>query len=253
MTKKSSIISLILIITCCIFLIIYQSKNDRILPKFYFSQLLNPLILIKDSIKDFFLLKQENAQLKKQIFELSLRENYYSSLIQENKRLKEILTLKEQRKDIVAIGKVISKGSTKYLKTIWIDKGSEHGIKKDYSALTPNGLVGKVVSVYPESSEILLITDPNFSVSVRIQRSRTEGVLNGKGDNCIIKYIPLEEEVLVGDRVITSGLDGIFPEGIIIGAVKSTDKRNGLFQIIEVIPMQPDNKIEEVAIVKREK
>ncbi len=251
MIKKSSIISLILITTFCIFLIFYQSKKEIILPKFYFSQLLKPLILVKDSIKDFLLLKQENAQLKKQIFELSLKENYYSSLVQENKRLKEILSLKEQRKDIVAIGKVISKGSTKYLKTIWIDKGSAHGIKKDYSAVTKNGLVGKIVSVYPESSEILLITDPNFSVSVRIERSRAEGILSGKGDKCVIKYIPLEEEVFVGDRVITSGLDGIFPEGVIIGAVKSSDKRKGLFQIIEVIPMQPENKIEEVAVIKR--
>lgn len=233
------------------FLIIYQSKGEISPPKINFAQFLSPLSYIKNIIKDFFYLRDENNKLKKQLIEISLEQKSYTSLIDENKRLRELLGLKEYKKDIVTIGKVISKGSNKYLKTFWIDKGSNQGIKKDYPVITPKGLVGKVISVSSDYSEILLITDPNFSASVRIERNRAEGILSGKGNKCIIKYVPLEEEVLVGDRIITSGLDGLFPEGIIAGVVKSVNKKEGLFQIIEAVPIQPENKIEEVAVIKK--
>lgn len=251
MIKKSSILFLLIILFFSFFLIIYQSKGEISSPKINFAQFLSPLSYIKNIIKDFFYLRDENNKLKKQLIEISLEQKSYTSLIDENKRLRELLGLKEYKKDIVTIGKVISKGSNKYLKTFWIDKGSNQGIKKDYPVITPKGLVGKVISVSSDYSEILLITDPNFSASVRIERNRAEGILSGKGNKCIIKYVPLEEEVLVGDRIITSGLDGLFPEGIIAGVVKSVNKKEGLFQIIEAVPIQPENKIEEVAVIKK--
>jgi rod shape-determining protein MreC len=252
MGKKSSLFFLFLILLLSFFLIIYQSKGKLSAPNFNFSQISTSINYIKNLIKDFFYLREENDKLRKQLMEMSLQQKTYTELIDENKRLKELLGLKEQRKDILTIGKVISKGSKKYSKTIWIDKGSDHGVKKDLPVITPNGLVGKVISVSSGYSEILILTDPMFSVAIKIERTRAEGILSGKLNKCVIKYLPLEEKVLVGDRVVTSGLDGIFPEEIIVGVIKSVNKKEGLFQIIEVIPMQPENKIEVVAVIKKE-
>lgn len=251
MIKKISLLTLSIIAILSILLINYQSKGELSFPKVNFTPLLTPVIYLKNTIKDFLNLREENENLKKQLIEISLQQKSYYALIDENKRLRDLLALKESKKDIVTIANVISKGSNKFLKTIWIDKGSNHGIRKGYPVVTPNGLVGKVISVNSNYSEIILVTDPNFSVAVRIDRNRVEGILTGKGNSCLLKYIPLEEEVLIGDRIITSGLDEIFPEGILVGAVKSINKKKGLFQLIEVIPTQPENKIEEVAVIKK--
>lgn len=97
-------------------------------------------------------------------------------------------------------------------------------------AITLNGLAGKVISTSPHFSEILLLTDTNFSVAVRVERTRSEGIVSGTGTNmCILKYIPVEEDIMVGDRLITSGTDGIFPEGIKVGVVKKIEKKKGFF------------------------
>ncbi len=118
-------------------------------------------------------------------------------------------------------------------------------------AITLNGLAGKVISTSPHFSEILLLTDTNFSVAVRVERTRSEGIVSGTGTNmCILKYIPVEEDIMVGDRLITSGTDGIFPEGIKVGVVKKIEKKKGFFQNIDVVPYQSDLTIEEVAIIK---
>lgn len=252
MIKKLPILLLLKIILLSILIINYQSTGELSFPKLNIAQFLSPIFYIKNIFKDLFVLKDENENLKKQLIELTLQQKSYHALIEENKRLKYLLGLKESNKDVIAVANVVSKGSNKFLKTIWIDKGSNHGIKKGYPVVTHNGLVGKVISVKSDYSEIILITDPNFSVAVRIDRNRVEGILSGKGKNCIIKYVPLEEEILTGDRLITSGLDEVFPEGILVGTVKSIDKKKGLFQLIEVIPMQPENKIEEVAVIKKE-
>ncbi len=252
MIKKLSLLLLLIIVLLSLSLINYQSKGDLSFPKLNTNNFFSPIIHTKNIIKDFFNLKEENEKLKRQLIEIILQQKSYSALIEENKRLKELLGLKERTKNIITIANVISKGSNKFIKTIWIDKGSNHGIKKDYPVITHNGLIGKVISVNANNSEVILITDPNFSVAVRIDRTRVEGILSGKGNNCVLKYIPLEEEVLTGDRIVTSGLDEIFPEGLLVGAVKSIDKKKGLFQVIEVIPLQPENKIEEVAVIKKE-
>jgi rod shape-determining protein MreC len=98
---------------------------------------------------------------------------------------------------------------------------------------------------------VLSLTDPNFSVSVRVERTRVEGVVSGTGTNlCVLKYIPLEEDIVVGDILITSGTDGIFPEGIKVGVIRKVERKKGFFQNIEVIPYQSDSKIEDVAIIK---
>jgi rod shape-determining protein MreC len=120
-------------------------------------------------------------------------------------------------------------------------------------AMAPGGPVGKIYQVLDEESNIILLTDVNSAVAVRLQASRVEGILEGRGDNrCYLKYVPKEVDVSIGEILITSGLDGIYPEGLQIGSVSLVEKqKDEVFQLIEAVPVQDLNTVEEVIILKR--
>jgi len=177
----------------------------------------------------------------------------YREAALENERLRGLLELKSRRADFIAAAEVFAREPTNWFQILWVDKGLSSGIAKDMVAITPFGLVGKVQRVFQERANVVLITDVNSSVAVRLESSRIEGILEGNGDNkCYLKYVSKDFDVEPGENVITSGLDGIYPEGILAGYISSVDKEGGeLFQIIEVTPAQYLDRVEEVAILKR--
>ncbi|MEN2994204.1 MAG: rod shape-determining protein MreC [Thermodesulfovibrio sp.] len=251
MTKRVNLFIIVGICLISFLLISYQSKGLLNFNKLDISVLILPFQYMKNFFSETLKLREENKHLKEQLYQILLQQKSYHELIEENKRLKELLNLKEKRKEVISIAKVIRVGSNKFLKTFWINKGHEQGVKVGMPVITLNGLAGKIIFTSANFSEVLSLTDPNFSVSVRVERTRVEGVVSGTGTNiCVLKYIPLEEDIAVGDILITSGTDGIFPEGIKVGVVKKIERKKGFFQHIEVIPYQSETKIEEVAIVK---
>jgi rod shape-determining protein MreC len=133
-----------------------------------------------------------------------------------------------------------------------VNKGEKDGVTKDMAVATSEGVVGRVIEVSPDTAKVLLITDANSSLDVIIQRSRAHGIMEGKIDEvCILKYVQKNEDVQVGDIVITSGLGGIFPKGLVVGKVSQVDrKRPGIFQHIEVSPAVDLSRIEEVLILE---
>ena len=195
----------------------------------------------------------EIRNLREKIRELEQVENKFAETQAENKRLRDLLELKSGRQDYVTSARVIARDPANWFQILWINKGSEKGIIKDMVAVTASGIVGRVHRVLKDTANIIQITDVNSSVAVRFQSLNLEGILEGKGtDRCIVKYVPQEEEVSVGEIVITSGLDGIYPEGLQAGYVSKVIKKGyGLFQYIEVIPMQNLSKAREVSILKK--
>ena len=147
---------------------------------------------------------------------------------------------------------MLSRGTDQWSHTLVLDKGEKDGVSKDMSAITPKGFAGKIFNVTESYSNLLLLTDINFSAAVRLQESRKEGIVSGTGTRkLVLKYIPYEEEVKVGDIIITSGLDQLFPPGIPVGFISRIDKQGtGHFQDIEVTPYVDDSKMEEVLIIK---
>lgn len=204
--------------------------------------------------KEIWNVFEENRRLKKELTAALLERQRYTEIIQENKRLKELLSLNQHEPNYVTTARVIARGYDKLLNTVVLDKGKNSGIRKDMAVITTRGLAGKIYSVKDNFSEVLLLQDPNFSVSVRLQDSRRQGVISGTGYKyCLLKYIPPEESVEKNDVVATSGLDGIFPSGIPVGIVSHINKKRGeFFQHIKVLPFQSDTKIEEVVIVSRQ-
>ncbi len=196
---------------------------------------------------------EENKLLREEVDHLLLEKQQSREIILENERLKALLSFKDQEPGFVTAARVVARGSDRLLNIVILDKGGKSGIEKDMAVITPQGLIGKVYLVQDSFSEVLLLKDSNFSAAVRLQDSRREGVVSGAGyDYCILNYVPPEEKVVKGEVVITSGVDGIFPEGLPVGRV-SRVKKDGIdfFQYIEVQPFQSSEKLEDVIVLKR--
>lgn len=242
-------------------LMTYQSRKGHTLSVDFLSGALHALHATTQSVLDgvkrpfrmIALREAENTELKKRVGELLLERETYREAMIENKRLRELLSLRERSRDYVTAAKVIARGIDSWTHTLLLDKGSADGVAKDMAAVTPKGLAGKIASVSGSYCRLLLLNDINFSAAVRLQGGRTEGVLSGTGTRrCVLKYIPFEDRVTAGEIVVTSGLDMLFPAGIPVGYVSSVDTRTGEgnFQYIEVRPFQDSAEIEEVIVVK---
>ncbi len=195
----------------------------------------------------------ENKRLLREIEDHKAEKSRFSELERENERLRNILKLKSAKRTYIATADVIARDPTNWFQTFWINKGKSSGISKDMVAVTPTGPVGKVNRVFEEESSITLLTDVNSSVAGRLQSSRIEGVLEGRGGElCLLKYVSKEADVKPGDRIITSGLDGIYPKGLLLGYVTNIKKEEGeMFQVIEVSLAQDLFRVEEVTILKK--
>jgi rod shape-determining protein MreC len=242
-------------------LMTYQSKKEHLMPLRFLNNTLTNLHSIVNSLRDtatapfkrMYIREEENTRLRAELRSLLEEHQKYQEILLENRRLKELLLIKEKEQGYVTTARVITRGTDHWSNTFILDKGDADGVTKDMTAITPKGLVGKIVEVSTSSSSLLLLTDLNLSVTVRLQASRREGILSGTGlGKCQLKYIPLEEEVKEGEAVITSGLDSLFPQGIPVGYVSKVNKKGtGLFQNIEVIPFEDNAEVEEIAIIKR--
>ncbi len=118
--------------------------------------------------------------------------------------------------------------------------------------LGPQGIVGRIVEVYPQYAKVMLIVDRKSGADAMVQRTRVRGILQGKGGNrCSLEFVPKSADVQVGDLVLASGLVGIYPKGLVFGKVTAANKKNpGVFQEIEVTPAVDLSTLEEVLVVK---
>ena len=211
---------------------------------------------VKNIVHSYVLIvgkEEENRDLRDKISKLEQEINTYIEEGKENIRLRQMLQLKSRQRNYIASAEVFARDPTNWFQVMWIDKGAKDGISRDMVAMAPGGPVGKIYQVLDEESNIILLTDVNSAVAVRLQASRVEGILEGRGDNrCYLKYVPKEVDVSIGEILITSGLDGIYPEGLQIGSVSLVEKqKDEVFQLIEAVPVQDLNTVEEVIILKR--
>jgi rod shape-determining protein MreC len=195
--------------------------------------------------------KQENARLRTELNQLQEINNRYMEYKLENQRLRRLLEFKEQLGISVIPAQIIGKDPSSWFKTILIDKGSNDKIKQNQVIVTYQGVVGHIIELTPSTAKVLLISDQNSSVAVLIQRNRAEGIMvGGERGHCKINYMPRTADVIPGDTVITSGLGGIFPKGLIVGKVAQVKKKSyGLFQEVQVEPEVDFSKLEEVLII----
>jgi rod shape-determining protein MreC len=147
--------------------------------------------------------------------------------------------------------RVIDSDRTSLFKTLLINKGTSEGLRVGLAVLTDQGVVGRIIETSWHASRVLLMIDENSNIDALIQRIRAQGILQGAGAaGGNLKYISRTEEVLPGDVVLTSGLAGVFPKGLLLGVVTGVSRREGgLFQKIDVAPAVDFGKLEEVMTV----
>jgi len=168
------------------------------------------------------------------------------------KRLFNLLEFKQKDPNKKVFAEVIVEVDKTFSKILIINKGSEDGILPNFGVVTPLGIVGKIQSVTSVQSVVRLITDVRTQFPVLIQRTRTKAMLQVKDGELVINRIPRRLELYINDRIITSGLAGIFPKGHTVGKIKNIEKMEfGLFQSVILSPAVELNKIEEVAVILR--
>lgn len=198
--------------------------------------------------------REENQALKQQLAAVEQKVTDYREAYVENMRLRRLLDFKATIQVDTVAAQVVLHDLTGWFQTLIVDKGFRDGIAPDMPVVNDEGIVGRVLDVSDRYSRVLLITDPGSSVDAIVQRNRVRGVLSGKdGTSCVLKYVRGNLDVQVGDLIITSGKDGVFPKGLRLGVVQGIIKDPvDLFQRIEVKPLVRLGALEELLVLKRE-
>lgn len=220
-----------------------------------------PISGVAQAIKDIwgnyiFLvgLKNENDRLREKIAILTKENATLNELSKENERLKRYLHVVDGSTYPLIVARVIGLDFTGWQKIVSIDKGRGDGVKKDMAIVAPDGVVGRVLKVYSNASQVLLITDYSSSIDAVIQRTRVRGIVSGRGsDGLVLRFVTNDGDINVGDMVVTSGLAGIFPKGQIIGKVeKVKDSGRDFFKVVKLSSFIDFLRLEEVLIIDKD-
>jgi len=196
--------------------------------------------------------RQENRDLREQIEQLRLEQVRLKQDAEQARRLQSLLGFKEQFIGATKAAQVIGSSGSEQSRLVYIDKGSNDGIKNEMPVITADGVVGKVLSVIDGStSQVLLINDQQSGVGAILEQSRLQGVLKGRASGeLVIDKIMTDEEVKPGDRILTSGGDRIFPKGLLVGTVAKITKGPEFLQVT-VKPSATLTRLEEVLVITR--
>lgn len=205
-----------------------------------------------DRVKSLRELEAENTRLKDRITELEGQLLAREEQVAENSRLHDLLKLPipEEAKPIT-VSRVIGRNPDNWHQRLTLDKGTVSGIVGDSVLADRKGLIGKVIATGPNVSLAALLTDPGTSVGVLNTRTRSSGVVQGQGDRWpMLRYMEQPEKWRVGDRLVTSGLGGVFPKGLPVGRiVKLKSDAETYFPELRVEPSVELDKLEEVVVL----
>jgi len=194
---------------------------------------------------------QENDRIKGELDRAIEKVTRIEEVELANQRLRQLLNFKQTAQLTVLPAEVISRDPSAWFKTMIIDKGRADGLRKGLPVVLPQGVAGQVVEVAERYAKIMLIIDRNSAVDALIQSNRARGVIKGfSADHCILEYVLRKHEVKVGDIVISSGLDGVYPKGLRIGEVEAvSNSETDIFKRITVRPYVDFEQLEEVLII----
>ena len=192
----------------------------------------------------------ENAALRQQLQDLQIKLQEERALAQRTEDLRQLLELR-QRSDLeTTAAEIIAGAASPEFRTVTIDKGSNSRLQTDMAVLSPSGVVGRVILPSRRASKVQLLVDRNAAAGAIIERTRAQGVVFGDGtDELRMDYVPGTTEVKAGDLVVTSGIDGIYPKGFVIGTVESAERGPGTYHEIRVRPAVDFARLEEVLVV----
>jgi rod shape-determining protein MreC len=197
--------------------------------------------------------KRKNDELRKKLEALQLQNQKLPELEKENERLRRLLHFMDERPGTLTAAHVIGEDVTNWYKCIIIDKGRGNGISEKMPVITPEGVVGQAIEVNQWHTKVMILIDTNSAIDVYVTGKEARGILAGTGRTTLkMKYVLKNDDLEAGDRLITSGKDGVYPRGLPVGVAISVNKNvAGLFAEVEVMPFNNFRKLDEVLVVRK--
>jgi rod shape-determining protein MreC len=193
---------------------------------------------------------EENAALRQELQALQIRLQEERAMAQRTQDLRQLLELRQRAELETTAAEIIAAGASPEFRTVTLDKGSADGLVADMAVISPGGVVGRVILSSPRAAKVQLLVDRNAAAGAVVERSRAQGVVVGVGaDGLRMDYVPGTADVKAGDLVVTSGIDGIYPKGFVIGTVQTVDRGPGTYHEIRIRPAVDFSRIEEVLVV----
>jgi rod shape-determining protein MreC len=225
-----------------------------------FVQLGTPFVKLGDYfpfVQSRRLLARQNEELRRENDALRQQVRALGETGDENLRLHQLLSLKEHTPFHAVTARVIGRDASNWWESLQIDRGSNDGLHMNMAVLNADGLIGKIVFVTKGDSRVLLLTDPNCKVSALLQNTREPGIAAGVkrslrfSPHCVMTYVNRDAKIKAGEPVISSGLGGVFPKGILIGTVTGVqlNKQTAMYQDVEIKPAVDFRRLEEVMVI----
>jgi rod shape-determining protein MreC len=212
--------------------------------------------VVLDTARNLNQLQDENRRLRAENDRLTIDNVRMSEILAENQVLREQLGFKRDNPALLTtpadvIGRVVGRDPSVLLSSLTIDQGAEDGVTAEMPVITGRGLVGRVTATGDRWARVLLLIDPSSSVNVLVQRSRATGVIQGQEDGSLrMRYIAQDGDILPGDIILTSGLGGMFPKGLVVGQVMTVQQRDiAMFEEAQVRPTVDFGRLEMVMVI----
>lgn len=193
---------------------------------------------------------RENQAFRAELERLQLRNSQLESRAAEADRLAALLGFREGHAQVPMLAaRVIGSSADPASRTVYINRGEKDGVRKNMGVITPEGVVGKVLEIYSRTAQVLLLTDKEGGVGALLAGSRTQSPVGGVGEpQLVMKYVSNDEQVAIGERVLTSGQDRIFPKDLPVGTVVEA-KPGNTFKVIRIRPAAHLDRLEEVLVL----
>ena len=194
--------------------------------------------------------KAENDELKQELASAKIELQEQRALADRSREFERLLELRDHTNLSTAAAEIIAVSATPDFRTLTIDKGTRDGLRPDMAVIAPEGVVGRIVVPSARAAKVQLLIDRNAAAGAIVERSRAQGVVIGTDDDRLrMEYVADVADVAVGDGVMTSGIDGIFPKGFIIGRIEAIEKSGGGYKRITVKPAVDFSRLEAILVV----
>jgi rod shape-determining protein MreC len=201
----------------------------------------------------------ENRALRERVRTLETELQQRAHRAQEAVRLRELLSLQQAVPLDTVAAQVVGRDGVPWFRSLTLDKGEADGVRLDAAVISATGVVGRVFAVGPHAARVQVLLDRDSGAAALVERSRVSGVVSGQvraseqgSEDLALKYVSERSDVVVGDVVVTSGLDRIYPKGLVIGRVRFVGDVTGLFREVRVEPSARFDRLEEVLVLKGE-
>lgn len=199
-------------------------------------------------------LSGENAALKQELLTDAPAMQNYQSLQQENARLRALLRVEQRFQGATTAAEVLYTGRDPFTQKLFVDKGDSDGVRPGQAVIDEVGVIGQVTRVFPYMAEVTLVTDKDYAVPVRVERSGVRSVMYGTGTGHMpeLRFLSPNAEIQPGDRLLTSGIDGTYPPGLAVAQVLSVDRETGqIFARVICKPLAGVEKSSHILILGR--